>query len=941
MLTMVALGVLLRDAPWAIPLSLLGLLAGSFPTRKALFGETWGFQGYLAHVLRFGLAGAAFWLALLAAPSLIMMTDRFRWPLAIGMAVTLLWWEHFFPGIFRRLLGVVPLDRPDLDARFAGVLERSRTTTPRLYRLARAGGRWANALALPSFRAPGVIFGETLLAELEPGETTAILAHEVAHLEHYDRQRLLTLSLFNWLAIGLAVGAVPLAMSRFPSHSAVISLGWALVLAAALVLRSTGRRAHEADSDRRAVALCGDAEALARALTKLHALSRVPRRWSPEMERRATHPSLARRIQAIRAAAGIQSAVLGAPAVARTLTPGGFVILEAERAAWLDGVPPDTPADPTALRERAATVQSVRYSELNELRVWAATGGAVSLVATGRGGFARAVPLDPADVASVQAALDLVDVRLGPAATGSLHHPALGSLVASAAVLVSLYAVGLGTVVIPGLVAALRPTPMALAALGLTALGQAALALLRAGEPPAVGLEGAAVAVLAILGALGFGLGWTRARAAPDSRRAGAALVAAPLAAFAGVAWAVLGWTARTMRYHVRKHHLSGDRRRIWAGRVLVVAALLPVLMGSDWVGSRLGRDPLSTAAPLLTLSEATAVPLRQARVELPATALRLSPSGLLFAVRQAFVAQGDEDDADSPATTFRVGGFAGAPVDVDAEELALLDDTRALALVRGGGGWRVELHDLTPPTRVSWGVAVPELGLARLGLEAASGAWTVSGLDPRSSEIVSISGVAGRESTEVSRWKRPAGGAWGAATRGWDLLGHEASARTAVVLTTEYRTGFLPWSFLAPLPRIRREVWALGPRGSTRLAASAQPTICPPAATSEPARTCATYHRGSTTLWAVEPDPAHVRVLGSVAGWLGTPVAGPGGRLAAWTDQGTVLVIDSRARAATRLRLSGEAGRGPGGLYPMAGLLGTIAYSRAKVATVTVWEIR
>ena len=164
---------------------------------------------------------------------------------------------------------------------------------------------------------------------------------------------------------------------------------------------------------------------------------------------------------------------------------------------------------------------------------------------------------------------------------------------------------------------------------------------------------------------------------------------------------------------------------------------------------------------------------------------------------------------------------------------------------------------------------------------------------------------------------------------------------RTAVVLTTEYRTGFLPWSFLAPLPRIRREVWALGPRGSTRLAASAQPTICPPAATSEPARTCATYHRGSTTLWAVEPDPAHVRVLGSVAGWLGTPVAGPGGRLAAWTDQGTVLVIDSRARAATRLRLSGEAGRGPGGLYPMAGLLGTIAYSRAKVATVTVWEIR
>ena len=55
------------------------------------------------------------------------------------------------------------------------------------------------------------------------------------------------------------------------------------------------------------------------------------------------------------------------------------------------------------------------------------------------------------------------------------------------------------------------------------------------------------------------------------------------------------------------------------------------------------------------------------------------------------------------------------------------------------------------------------------------------------------------------------------------------------------------------------------------------------------------------------------------------------------------MLVIDSRARAATRLRLSGETGRPgrAGGLYPMAGLLGTIAYGRAKTATVTVWEIR
>src|SRR6266511_1973850 len=192
--------------------------------------------------------------------------------------------------------------------------------------------------------------------------------------------------------IVLAVAGVPLAAQTFPLHSTAIGGGWTFMLLAFLALHSAGRRAHEADSDRRAVALCGDADALGRALAKVHALSQLPRRWSAEAERSATHPSLARRIQAIRAEAGLPSIELGSPIVVRVLTPGCFVILEAERASWLDGVPAGTPAEPAILREHAAAVQSLRYSELTELRVRAAAAGAAALVAKGRAGFARTVP---------------------------------------------------------------------------------------------------------------------------------------------------------------------------------------------------------------------------------------------------------------------------------------------------------------------------------------------------------------------------------------------------------------------------------------------------------------------------------------------------------------------------------------------------------------------
>src|SRR2546422_731100 len=182
------------------------------------------------------------------------------------------------------------------------------------------------------------------------------------------------------------------------------------VSALALPMRVSRHQAHEAESDRRAVELCGDGPALARALTKLHALTRLPRRWPLEMERTASHPSLARRIQAIEAAAGIPSPPLAAPVVVAGRVPDRFVILGPERIEWLDGVPPETPHEPAAVREAAASARVLRYSDLISLRVaTAGAGGTLALVAIERDGTTHSLPLREEDVGRVQAALDRVD----------------------------------------------------------------------------------------------------------------------------------------------------------------------------------------------------------------------------------------------------------------------------------------------------------------------------------------------------------------------------------------------------------------------------------------------------------------------------------------------------------------------------------------------------
>src|SRR5262249_41591988 len=316
--------------------------------------------------------------------------------------------------ILRRIIGASPLSREDLAPRFAAIVARARVAAPRILRYGFRGGRIVNAFALPSRRHPTALFGDQLLEHLEPDEIAAIFAHEVAHLEHFDRKRLTHARLTMWTVIGLTVGVVPLLGEWMSSGPDLLQSAWVAAVGIGLLLRGAARQKHEAESDLRALELCGDSEALVRALVKLHALARLPRRWAVDVERHASHPSLARRIQAIRAAAQTTPARFDRPLVVTTATPGSFVVLDSERAEWLEGVATDTALAPAALREQATRSQAWRYSELVELRVRPGSGDQVFLAARTRSGRAWSVPLRAEDVAPVQTALDVVDVRLAP-----------------------------------------------------------------------------------------------------------------------------------------------------------------------------------------------------------------------------------------------------------------------------------------------------------------------------------------------------------------------------------------------------------------------------------------------------------------------------------------------------------------------------------------------
>ena len=286
--------LVISDRWWiAMPVAVILVWLAAFPARRAIYGESWNVAEYLWSRARMAIGMSGFWIGLLLAPWIVTRigADNFGF-VAAGLMV----WLVFHRSLFLWGAEAGPLTDDALLTRFAAIDAKARIRKPSVYAM---GSRFfANGMALPSLR-PAVLLGRTLLQNLEPDEVAAIYGHEVAHLEHYTSRRFSALSAFGLLLIFAGCASVPFVSQFNRDLAPVVPLAWAVLLMIGFMVRRRLHRRHELESDARGVELCGDVETFIRALTKVYTLARIPRQWDKAMARRATHPSLARRIEAL------------------------------------------------------------------------------------------------------------------------------------------------------------------------------------------------------------------------------------------------------------------------------------------------------------------------------------------------------------------------------------------------------------------------------------------------------------------------------------------------------------------------------------------------------------------------------------------------------------------------------------------------------------------
>jgi hypothetical protein len=525
---------------------------------------------------------------------------------------------------------------------------------------------------------------------------------------------------------------------------------WPVIVLATLVLRGRTRKQEETESDLRAAALCGDAEVVARALVKVHVHGLIPRRWAIDFERRASHPSLARRIQALRGDGAANVATPDAPVVLPTAREGTVVVFDDARAYWFDGVAADSPRSLDGLRETASSMRSVAWSELVELRV-TADGPERTLRAVHRNGDKWQVPLDSAHIADAQRALDRIDLRL---------HRELGAtprktpqVLAAATVLTIFLSLEFWPLLAPALLATKWLSTATLAALGVMATAHAAYALTLDNESFFATYRTACLITLVILGVACVAVAahrvwreqkrdgtkltlivlgaWTTALAAvalfalaqaSTSELADFRVLPALAVNLLGVAATLLVWRTRTAR--------------IAAGATVIAAGVTAA-----------GQFSIATRPAEAKLSHLSASAAEVDRVELAPgfTGLRVSPSGSRFLLQRY---DGRDGERGRPSIRHLVGSFDGSRRDVDAMNVDFIDDEHLVTLRRRDNGVEVRL-ELADRDSTIWSASFPMLDDAKLTVSSPRHTWTLVGSESISDSLLVVTGtVASPEPT-------------------------------------------------------------------------------------------------------------------------------------------------------------------------------------------------
>jgi len=852
-----------RHAFWALPVAWLGLQITTHRVRRRVFGDTWSFAGQVWWKVRAFLAMAAWWWTLMIFPALVIHGGAGP-VVTIAFGVVLLVWLYFYNDVLGAILGARPIAAPALLDAFEPILARARVRRPRLIQAGPRGGLVINAFALGAMRGDVVLFMDGLLDETTPAESAAVLAHEIGHLEDFAGRR--------WQVYGVApllvTGGVAVTL-------AIQQLGWPPWIAIAwfpapvlwLLLRLARSQQRENESDARAVELCGDGEALIRALSTIHSRARVPRRFHPAFAQRATHPSLARRIQAIRAAGGVPPAAIEPRAFAGDGVPRA-VLFEAERIVFVafGSERPDL-GDLASLVLRAAHVDAIPYAELSSLHVDPRRDGGATLVATGRRGAVHRLRLASGDLGAVQALMDLVDQRLGPSPSTPRLPQLVGRAAAVAAFLVATPWSAWGVMAV-ALLGMIRPTTPALAAIAGGLLGTAALAARHASatrQVPVLALIGLAAAVVAIRQfrrdrASEARFHWDGFLFAAFVVTAAAALI--PLWLIVALGQTDLG------RLHVAARAFAAaaagfaalgalcvvvPRRlaRIAAVTAFTFAAAVAAV-GSDAFRDRVVPDPLIAPAPPVVAQD----------LDVPANGT-IRTAGTHAYVTLAADAQHvlltPDDSGDSRYT---VAGFDGWQRDIDAAD-AMFVDAGTLLLARWEKRTLVLSTEGVRAAAPRWTLRIEDVPRGNVDVDA-SGHWRLEpDIDPddRADDASRIEGRVGEAAFTRTPLPMPK------IASGIPPDRRMAASGAVIAVTREFAGSSHQLSWLLPDLGWRTVLERIGGTAPGVLARSRLALYCYGPSMTAPSATCLASTGDDTFVWEVPADAGSPRPLAALTG--------------------------------------------------------------------------
>ena len=716
---------------WSLPLFLLSFLAAGWPLRRVMFGETWSVGTYLWFYVRLFVAIYGFWLVLMAAPWLTRGGGP-AWVAPLVLGIVLVSWNEQHTIVLRWLLRAQPLPPSSLLERCRAIVARSTIADPNIEYVDLTGGVLVNALALPDTERATVLFSGSLLERLSEEETAGIFAHEVAHLEHFNPGYLRRLRWVGWALVAAAVTIGPLTRIYAPRFESFL-WAWPFVVFAYISVLTVNRQKHETESDARAAALTGDAEALVRGLVKLYALSRMPRRLDPNVEVNASHPSLARRVQAIRALGGVTPAALDEPLTLESGTT--MVTLHSDRLAW-------TEADGTS--------HALPYGTLDELRVEAGEAGAAKLSAADGHGRRWTLALAAADVARAQAALDIVDARLRPAPAGVGVWRTVGPLVSLLSLVAALGA-GQFAATIVALLAVISFERPLMRAAGASGLAGAALALRDGGSREMALILMLSATLLLFIASRDRREGIARLTSQAIWLLGGLTLVMMLPLALAGTSGFLAAhqianrWPAVAVFALAFAAAAAWPRRRGWRMAALAAAAAGAVVLviGDTRTLDAVLRDPFLQDVEPPAVVRITGSPAARMTFAFTPDAVQLSPRA------ESVAARVPSDDYQK--ATYHVGRTGAQLVEVHADAVRFVDERRILIAEPAITHTLLRLVDTDQPTVAIWEQRLdlrnPSLAVDRTGQR-----WRVLG-QHASGRFIQASGAVRGGETDRREW--------------------------------------------------------------------------------------------------------------------------------------------------------------------------------------------